>query len=130
MKAQIAQCEHLHLRVLPVDAVIGGGPDRDMVAMLAVIVEQFLHRDADRRAAAPDADEMRRSEAAVDHLHAQPQRVGEQVIRVDEDFVVAHGAGVIPPLAPRKRDSTFARSDIMYGIVYGFIHAFMQVLGK
>src|SRR3546814_19053290 len=54
---QIAEGEHLHLCFLAVDAVVGGGADRDMVAGDAVIVEQFLDRDAARRAAAPDADE-------------------------------------------------------------------------
>src|SRR3546814_4433428 len=65
-----------------------------MVAADAVIVEQFLHRDADRRAAAPDADEMGRREAAAEHLPPEPQRIGEQLVGADEDLrIVAHAGG-------------------------------------
>src|SRR3546814_9812604 len=65
---QITERKDLHLRVLLVDAFIGGGADRDMVAVMAVIVEQFLHRDPDRRAAEPDADEVGRSEEQTSEL--------------------------------------------------------------
>src|SRR3546814_3430347 len=71
--------------------------DRDMVAVLAVIVEQFLDRDADRRAAAPDADEVGRFEAAIQHLHPEAPRVGEEIVRADEDFGVAHKVRSNPP---------------------------------
>src|SRR3546814_4088848 len=66
-----------------------------MVAVMAVIIEQFLHRDPDRRAAAPDADEVRRLETAIDDLHSEAKGVGEQVVRADDVFRVGHGAGVV-----------------------------------
>ncbi len=89
-----------------------------MVAMLAVIVEQFLHRDPDRRAAAPDADEVRRPETAIEHLHAEAEGVGEQVVRADEDFLVTHGRGLIRCRGARKACVPTRHRELRHGFQF------------
>ena len=71
---------------LLIDAGVGGGPDRDVINMNAVILECFLDRDADRRAASPDGDQKRGLESAADDSHGQLDRIAQQRLGGDEDL--------------------------------------------
>src|SRR5690606_34319990 len=75
---------HAHLRGLLVNALVGGGADRQVVALDAVELQHLLHGNADRRAAAPHTDQEGGPEAAAHDLHAQRQRITQQRLGGDE----------------------------------------------
>ncbi len=58
--------------------LVGRRADRDVIALDAVELQHLLYRDADRRPAAPDADQERRPEAAAHDLHPSASRVPQQ----------------------------------------------------
>ena len=70
--------------VLRIDAAVVRGTDRDVVGMNRVVLEHFLHRDADRGTAAPDGDQERRAHAACDHPSGKLQRVLQQLVGRNE----------------------------------------------
>ena len=53
----------------------------------AVVLEHLLDRDADRRTAAPDADQERRLETAAHTCTARSYRVAQQLLGRDEDLL-------------------------------------------
>ena len=105
---EMAQAIDADLRLLLVDARIGGSTDRDMVALDAAIFEQLLNRDADRRTAAPDADDMGRPKAGVEDQIGQAEGILQQAVGGQIDFG-GQGSSIIvaergtKPSAPDRR---------------------------
>ncbi len=63
---------------LSVDAGIRRRPDRNVVCLDAMIFEDFLDRDPDRRAATPDGHQKRRLEPAAQDVYAELHGVAQQ----------------------------------------------------
>ena len=57
-----------------------------MVALYTAIFEQFLNRDADRRTAAPDADDMGRARTGVEDQIGQAEGILQQAVGGQIDF--------------------------------------------
>ena len=66
---------------------IARGADGNVIAFDPMHIEEFLHGDADRRAAAPDADQMCGPETALQHSARQPETVAQQLIGGQPDFL-------------------------------------------
>ena len=54
--------------------------DGDMVCLQPVVLQHFLHRDAHRRAATPDADDVAGPETGPQNLHPKRHGIGQQLV--------------------------------------------------
>src|ERR1700730_18334470 len=79
-----------------------------MIAFDAVVLEDLLHGDADRRTAAPDSDQKGRPKAAANDLQAELDRIAQQRISRDKVFVQRLQSHRCSP----PRDSSWLPSQI------------------
>src|SRR3984957_6161509 len=79
-----------------------------MIAFDAVVFEDLLYGDADRRTAAPDTDQKGRPKAAANDLQAEFDRIAQQRICRDKIFVQRLQSHRCSP----PRDSSWPPSQI------------------
>src|SRR6266576_6925075 len=78
---------HAHRLGLLVDSQVRGRPDGNVIDDDAVVLQDLLHGNPDRRAAAPDGDEKGGLEAAAQHVHGQFHGIAQQGVGGDKYFL-------------------------------------------